>query len=148
LQRLVQFGFLRSDEGFSILLKLECRIVRRALGTEILGDIAIGIAIFPRPFDPDFFAPNALAQELQHRNLIIDAVDPRIASGIRLDHDVAPHRLDHALDRHIVAAGKRDGRPLAISILFEQGQGSNERAVDLIIRAEGQDPEQGGTMRR
>jgi hypothetical protein len=73
---------------------------------------------------------------LQHRNLVIDAVDSLVAGSIGLDDNVAPHQLDHALDWHIVRARKIDRRPIDLGILFEQGQSSNERTMGFVIRAE------------
>jgi hypothetical protein len=77
-ERVLHCRALGVDKGLFVLRQSQCLIIRRSLYSEILGQIPVRIAKFLGAFDPNFFAAEPLAQHLQDRNLVVDAVNPRV----------------------------------------------------------------------
>jgi len=107
-----------------------------AAGVEVGRQVLVGISVAVGALDPDLLAAELLAQDLQHADLVGDAVDPRPASGVALQHGIAPGDRHHAHKRHLfggwVAPHSARGVP------GDNGQGVEHGSVRLIAGAEGE----------
>jgi hypothetical protein len=89
-------------------------------------------------FDPDFFAAEPVAQDLENRNLIVDAVDTLIPVSIGLYDYVTPNRAPRPRSGRRRSYGIIHKRAIGIGALFQQIERANERAVLVIVGAEDQ----------
>ena len=95
------------DETIGLDRQIQRRVIGRALGLEVGGQVFVGVAVTVGADDPDFLAAQLLAQCLEHANLVGDAVDALAALGVGLHHGVAPEAAD---DRRRAARLRRSGR--------------------------------------
>lgn len=97
-QRFRQSRLQTRDEGPRVRVPPKLAVIFGAAFLEIPRQILIGVPVFFRAGHPDLLTPQPLAQRRQHADLVVDAIDLRIALAIFLQHEIAPFRRDDVLD--------------------------------------------------
>ena len=72
----------------------------------------------------------ALAECAQDANFVVDAVDPILARGVLLHHDVAPFWGDHPIQRGFVGGVIRPG---VVPVGFEYLQRLDDRSMHGVV---------------
>ena len=96
------------------------------------------VAVAVRAVHPDFLGAQALAECAQDANFVVDAVDPILARGVLLHHDVAPFWGDHPIQRGFVSGVIRPG---VVPVGFEYLQRLDHRSMHGVVGLEAQDPQ-------
>ena len=117
---------------------MQVLIVGRALVCEVLGQVVIRIAEAAGVPDPDFLAPDFLAQGVQDAQFVIQATDLLGLTGIVLGDGFAPAGRHDLVEGNGLGAGEMGLGQGDIDVLLEQFQCLDDGLVDFIVRAEGQ----------
>jgi hypothetical protein len=123
----------RVGEGPRLGGQVEPRVAGRAARGEVGRQVLVRVAEAVGPDHPDLLAAQPVAERLQDADLVVDAVHPLPAARRVLQHDVAPLRADHALNRDLVGAEILPSRALGAA---DRRQRVEHRAVRAVVGAE------------
>jgi len=119
-----RFGLVRLPQGLVVLLPLFLKI---------FGEVIIGIALLVGTHDPQLTATQSLAQDLQHTEFVVHAVDALFPILVFLDHHLLPHRAHYPFERDVFIYRIIDaGCP---RVALDQMQGTHDGLVHAIARA-------------
>jgi hypothetical protein len=130
----VHLGLQVGDEPLGVQRQLQRLIIAFAVALEVGRQVLVGIAVAVRPDHPDLLAAQALAQGLQHGDLIGDAVDAILAGGVLLDDRLAPQAPHDAIERNVLLG--RKGPDLALGKALDQIERFHHRTVTVVVGAE------------
>ncbi len=135
-------GLQVGDEALGVERQLQRLVVVLAVRLEVGRQIVVGIAVAVGADHPDLLAAQALAQGLQHRDLVGDAVDAILAGGV-----LSPSTASRQRPRTTPSSGTSSSAgkvcTLVVGEALDQVERLHHRSVAVVVGAELQRGQQG-----